>query len=388
MTALVALIVGQSWFGKGSDPLLRPGIPDYFLVRQEWAQRDLRLSAEEVRLIEDEVARSFPRPGSARFDPSQIKYDAMSAVAKKHEKRLLQLSLWQADVFAFSSEWVQAQVNLAPATRKQIDDACRAFHLWWRLESDRLNKPSPTTSREISKTMANPIRSPDPMITLKKVIDLRRELRRMVPPSANAKLAAMRGAPPNTWQPFGFPHSGPSVPYPFLRSLLYVPRVHEELGFSMRQSRLTLEGLRNVKDPEAALAKVRGQLTAQQRKRLEQLELQTLGPRALLLHDVCNRLRVDPNRRDAAYLELTILTKKSMEIQNDEQAAYNGVAQIRSSNPASASEQSEAIRVRYAKLRQDIENQMDAVLLGMLDSAQRKAFQAMMGSPIPGVSLK
>lgn len=388
MTAFLVLIVGQTWFGKPGDLLMRPGIPDYFLVRQEWAQRDLRLSADEVRRLQDEISRSFPRPGNARFDPSQIKYDAMNAAAKKHEKRLLQLSLWQADVFAFSSEWVQNQVNLAPATRKRVNDACRTFYVWWQSESDRLNKTAPRNPREISKTVANPFRSPDPIVTLKKQMDLRREIRRMVPPSAHAKLATLKGAAPHTAAPFGFPRSAPSVFVSPVQPLLYNPRVHEELGFSMRQSRLTLEGLRNAKDPASALARVLDQLTVQQRKRLDQLELQALGARALLYHDVHARLRVDPNRLDTAYLELTNLEKQSMKVQNEEQEAYNEVSRVRSSNPTSAREREEAIRVRYMKLRQNIEQQRDRALLGMLNPEQRKTFQAMMGSPIPGVSLR
>lgn len=388
MTVILALLVGQTWFGKPGDLLMRPGIPDYFLVRQDWAQRDMKLTAEEVRKLQEEASRGFPRPGHPRFDPSLVKYDVMNQVTKQHEKRLIQLSLWQADVFAFSNEWVQSQVGLEPSTRKKVDSACRAFYVWWQSESDRLNKAVPRSPRDISKPAANPFLSPDAMVTLKKQIDLRREIRRMVPPSAHAKLATLRGMAPHTAVAFGFPRSAPSVFVSPVQSLLYNPRVHEELGFSMRQSRLTLEGLRNAKDPGTALARVRDQLSVQQRRRLDQLELQALGARALLYHDVLARLKVDPNRLDTAYLELTNLEKQSMKVQNEEQEAYNEVSRVRSSNPTSAREREEAIRARYMKLRQSIEQQRDRTLLGMLSPEQRKTFQAMMGSPIPGVSLK
>jgi len=388
MTVALAFLLGQTWFGKPGDPLMRPGVPDAYLIRQQWVQRDLRLTADEMRRLGEEASRGFPGPGNPRFDPSKVKYDVMLGLNKKHEKRLRELSLWQADVFAFSNEWVQDQVGLVPTTRKRVDDACRTFYVWWQAESDRLNRVKPRPSGPMSKTTMQPMLSPDPLATLQKLSTLRKELRRMVPPSAHAKLAALKGRAPHTWTPFGFPRSGPSILAPPVRSVLFNPRVHEELGFSMRQSRLTLEGLQNARDVEATVDRVRDGLTPQQRKRLDQLELQALGTRALLYHDVLTQLKVDPNKLDSAYVQITKLQNQSMEIQNDEQAAYSDLWRMRSSNPTAAREREEAIRKRYAGLRKNIESWIDLALMDMLDQTQRREFKKMLGPPVPGVSLK
>lgn len=387
MSTLLALLMAQTLVGKAGDPLMRPGIPDGFLVRQDWVQRDVGMTSEEVRRVQAEIQLGMPRPNRLRVDSRDIRHELALAMTKKHEKRIRELSIWQADVLAFSNEWIQAQTGLAPATRKRVDDSCRAFFSWWQAETERLNR-TPVKTGELSKTLLSRQLSPDPIVTLKKLVALRKDLRKLIPPSAHAKLKSLRGAAPHTYHPFGFPRLGPSVFVPPTQSLLMNPRVHEELGFSMRQSRLTLEGLRNSKDLPQSIERVRDGLTSQQRKRLDQLELQAMGTRALLYHDLLQRLEVDPNRLDDAYLEITILTRQAHEIQQDEQAAYAQLASSKTRDAATLRGMERQIQARYTALRQSIEQRIDATLLAMLDKQQRKRLQTLLGPPLPGVKLR
>lgn len=378
------LLAAQMMVGKAGDPLMRPAIPDPFLIRQQWAQQELRLTTAEVKRLSDEIGRGMPTQQNPRMDPSKIKYDDTMALGKKYEKRIRQLSIWQADVLAFSNEWVQQQTGMRADQRKRVDGLCREFFKWWEDESEKLNKFNPRTA-DYSKPIhfSGPMRHPDEMLTLKKLVILRKELRRQIPPSQMAKLIALRGPAPHTAQPFGFPRSAPYVFVPYSPNVIMSPRVHEELGFTMRQSRLFLEAVNNSGRGPEVIARTYASLSASKRARLRQLELQAIGTRAILNHDVLDELRVDPDRLDDVYVRLTLLQRESMRVQNEEQQAYSALYATNGLDNSARMARHDKVRDYYRLKRDSIERQILDAILGLLDAAQHRSWKQMLGPPVP-----
>jgi len=388
MLTLTVLMAAQSMAGKAGDPLMRPMIPDPFLVRQQWAQQELNLSLDEVKRISDEASRAMPTPRRLRISASDFKYDQMNSATKKYEPRIRQLSIWVNDVFAFNNEWVQSQTGLDLPTRDRVDGLSREFYRWYQAESDRLNKRSFGTDTSKVSFGGGPMRQPDEMVTLKRIIALRKQIRSAIPRAAIAKLEQLRGPAPSTTQPFGFPRAAPYVYVPYVGDALANPRVHEELGFTMKQSRLALEAMRSSAMSPDARKRIYAQLSPAQRKRLRQLELQMMGQRAILCHDVQAALGVDGNRMDDAYLRIAELAKANMGRQDEEQRAYSALYADNSLDSNARMARMEKVRQQYAVRRQANDAAVLQAIQSALTTDQIRRWNQMLGAIIPELKPK
>lgn len=373
LSLLLTLISAQTMSGKPGDPLLRPMIPDPFLIRQQWVQQELNLSPEMAKIVQKDGGPKYilpnqmpPPTGAMSLKPS------VAAITGKHAPRLLELSLWANGDFAFTNDWVAKQTGLTPSQRKAIDDAARSYFKWHSEELERLNKRN-ANRIEISKLEYRTI---DPELVLQRLFATREALRKAIPAAARVKLDRLRGAAPATSEPFGFPFGRPQLWPHYLMPLIRNPRVHEELGFTMRESRQTLERLASGGLTEQAAV---DKLSSAQQIRYRELQFQMLGTIGVMRHDATQLIGVSDAQLDGIYRAVHLLTREDMRVQNDQQNEYNGLYDPQSHDTDDRVKRGEAIAAKYSKKRAAIRSRLDAVILGLLSSPQRQKWVAIQG---------
>lgn len=298
IAVLTLLSLTQMTYAKKGEILQRPVIPDYGMIRQNWVMDELKLSLATRKELNSNPMwtpaklREATRKGGTYSDTTAIK------IASPHKARLAQLSLWYHDLFALTDPATAAKVGLSKELSKKVDAKFEAYFIWRKKEIERQEKISLT---ETSKRVMPSI---DPVVAQKIVIKLRGEVRAMLPQSVLQKLRALKGKAPATIQPFGWLGGELRISMYASPQFFLNPRVHEELGFSMKHSRLLME--HRDSDIEAQLKK----LNPSQAERYRQLELQNQGPIAIMRHDIADALGISDRVYDELYVSLSNLERK------------------------------------------------------------------------------
>jgi hypothetical protein len=352
ISVMLALCFGQSMIGKANDPLMRPIIPDPYLLAQDWVQRDMGLTPQAISEVQAELAPSGPRIMQASRTGRVIPTPKTRVLAQQHAKRLTELSIRASDLHALTDPGVAAKVGLSSAQQTQVNAKFRTYFKWVKDETARLSRVRQT---EISKSVA--ILGPDPVAARSRVFKLRAEVRSLLTAPQRAKLKSLMGRPPATLASFGWLNQAPYLFLPGYESLLLNRRGHEELGLTMRQSRLLGERLGNNGSQATYLREISG-LTQAQRLRLDQIGLQYQGAMALLRCDIVSALGLDDALIDSLVLKVGDMQRQDMDLQ---------------SGGGHLSE------------RRKLWDDRDRMLLGTLSPAQRSKWKALLGVPLPEI---
>lgn len=291
--------LGQITYAGKGEVLQRPMIPDYGMVRQPWVQADLQLPLSSRKEINTNPMwtpaklRQATRTGGTFADTVAIKFGS------QYKNRLTQLALWYHDLHALTDPGVAKQVGLTKAESDKINAKFRAYYQW---HADELARQEKLQRTETSKRLMPYI---DPVQARIRVMKLRQEVRSILPAQAAAKFRAMKGKAPATITPFGWIGGAIQVHLDNTDRLIYSPRIHEELGFSMKQSRTMME--HQNEDPQVELRKLSGS----QMNRYRQLELQYLGAVGIMRHDVADALAISPSTYDNLIVKLSDLQKSN-----------------------------------------------------------------------------
>ncbi len=363
LTCYALLALGQVMIGSAKDPLMRPSIPDVRLLLNEWVQQDLGISGPDAATLQRELQLSMPqlrqvgRTGVMPGTPRTVE------LAKAHAKRLRELSIRAADTHALTDGTVASQVGLSPAQRTQIDGLYRAYFKW----IDDIRKEQLKQMQRISTSKSAYPSGPDIKVNRKHVFALRRAVRHALLPGQMAKLHSLMGPPPCVFGSFGWLYAGPSVFMQDGRYLLMNLRVQEELGFTMRQSRLLRESLANGGGIESSLyLREINKLNADQRKRFNELTLQLQGTLAIFRADIAQAIGIDPDVYDEMLMTYQAWADQDTELQNR-----------RTSNNPNVTD----MAVTRAE-RQRLMDKRDRDLLGALSPGQKARFRALKGNLI------
>jgi hypothetical protein len=402
MTTILSLLLCaamQSASAKPGDLLLRPMIPDPMLLRQTWAQQELGLSASEIDEIQKETSsqqQSFQDLGRRlalqgkfdQFKPKPLDFAfKLAAINRVHAKRLYELSVQVNGVLSLLDPKVAGRVGLSASQRSRIDQIVRDFYTWHDNEWKRLNGWSRfdrNPSAEARMNMSHPLRTPDEFISLKRTMLVRGQIRGEVTREQMKRLTSLGGKPVHTTTPIGFTlNIAPYAQLPYgAGMLLNWPRTHEELGMSMKQSRLLFEKLKaNQGRTIEVLDQERKRLSTSQRKRLRGLELQVAGPRAILWHDVQAELGVDPDRMDQCYLALHKLHLENMKMEDGFQLEFQALNRLK----PYPFEEDKKLRARMDGRRREMEARMDATAKQAMAPEQLKRLKQMQGERVDGL---
>lgn len=308
---LLSLYVAQTMVGKPNDVLMRPVIPDARLMLQEWAQRELGLMPEELAQVQKELNPGWNELQKLTRTGGTIPAPHSALLAARHNKRLTELSIRASDVHALTNPTVAAQVGLSRAQQITVDSAFRGFFKWYADESSRLTTRRPTNGEVYIRS--GPMPTPNESECLRRIAKARKQARDVLTPGQRIKLKSLMGQPPATLAVFGWLNRGPSVFLVGFENLISNLRVQEEMGFTMRQSRLLRERLSNDQGYRREIAR----LTSQQRAILNRLELQYQGPTAILRCDVVEALKLDDSLVDSLLLRLHDYQGREMNLQNN-----------------------------------------------------------------------
>jgi hypothetical protein len=350
LALLTSLLLGQTMASHG-DVLMRPIIPDPYLIRQQWAMRELNVP-KDVRMRIEEESRFNPaamrlasRTGKMPPTPS------LNAANQAYQARLLQLSLWANDLHALTDPATAKRVGLTPSQQTQIDATFRAYFKWHKSELDRLTAAS--SGVEISKRVFPTV---DPVKARAKMIVVRATVRNLLTANQHKAFRALKGKAPATIGPFGWVNCTPYVYLEDGDTILNNERVHEELGFTMRQSRQLRERLAN--NPNTSLAQEAARLSPQQRDLLAKLSIQKQGPMAILRCDVSEALGLSDALRDQLVVKVDEFNRRDMVLQTGD---------------------------GHLTGRRQVWEERDRMLLAALTPAQRSKWNAMQGPKLPGL---
>ena len=235
-------------------------------------------------------------------------------------------------------------------------------------EVDDVRKEQLKRGRGITTSKTAFPSGPDIKVNRKHVFALRRAVRHALLPGQMAKLYSLMGPPPSVFGGFGWLYAGPNVFLQDGRYLLMNLRAQEELGFTMRQSRLFREGLaENGHGVEAAsYLKEINKLNASQRNRFNELTLQLQGIPAVFRADVAQAIGLDPDVYDEMLMTYQAWADQDMDLQNR-----------RTSNNPNVTD----MAVTRTE-RQRLMDKRDRDLLNALSAGQRAKFRAMRGNLI------
>lgn len=298
---------GQTLVGAPGDVLMRPVVPDERLLAQEWVQRDLSLPPQASKEIMGDLQWSPQRLRNISRTGQIPPMDHVRAYAQRYQKRLAELTLWANDLQALTNPTVGKEVGLSASQQSAIDRLFRSYYQWCKDETERKQRES--RQMDITKS---PSFGPDPKAARAKMLKVRDAVRATLTASQWAAWDRIRGKAPATIGPFGWSSATPYVYLPNADYLLSMPRVHEELGFTMRQSRLTIERLAASSSYQAEVSK----LSPSQRARLDQLGLQRQGPMAILRCDISAALKLDEGKRDRLLLQVAQIAEQDMGLQS------------------------------------------------------------------------
>ncbi len=300
------LTIGQTMASRG-DVLMRPIIPDPFLVRQAWAMRDLGLSQAERTAIEaearlsPEAIRLVSRTGHLPATPILLE------INNSRQKRIKELSIWANDLHALTDPITAKLVGLTDKQRQAVDAEFRAYFQWQKDELKRLSSIKRT--RAEFRTQMPTL---DQHAAQARMIVVRKKVRNLLTPAQVSTFRTIKGSAPATIGPFGWPSCAPSI---FLYDSDYIissQRVQEELGFTMKQSRLLGERLGAGSTPQAETAR----LSVSQRALMAKLGIQKQGPMSILRCDVSDRLGLDEGLRDKIILRVANFEREDMNLQH------------------------------------------------------------------------
>ena len=126
----------QAMYAGPGETLMRPLIPDPFLIKQGWVWSELQLSPDEAKSIQEAISEEFKR---IRGQSVASAAPMLEEFNKKYQGRLLELSIWVNDVFALTNKTVTTHLGLAPSQIAVIDEIAQQLYLWKDAEWKRLN---------------------------------------------------------------------------------------------------------------------------------------------------------------------------------------------------------------------------------------------------------
>ena len=311
--------------------------------------RDLGLSTKERQAIESEAqmtpadVRLASRTGRMPPTPGLIRATAA------HQRRIIELSLWANDLHALTDPVTAKRVGLTDAQRKAIEGEFRAYFQW---HSDELKRLSSRQKPEIE--FRNSMPSVDPDLARTRMVVVRRNVRQMLTPKQRSTFRALKGQAPATIGPFGWPSCTPSIYLYDSDYIITSPRVQEELGFTMKQSRLLGERMGAGSRPEAEVAR----LSEPQRAILGRFAIQKQGPIAVLRCDVSDKLQLDEGLRDEIILKVVSFERDDMKLQHGD---------------------------GNLDQRRRVWERKEAMILSYLNPAQLKQWKLMQGPKLPGL---
>ena len=293
---MIASIGQITYAGKG-EVLQRPMIPDYGMIRQPWVQADLQLPYSSRKEINSNPMWTPAKIRQATLKGGVYTDTTANKFGVKYKNRLTQLALWYHDLHALTDPGVAKQVGLSKTDSDKVNAKFRAYYQW---QKDEIARQEKLHRSDISKRVMPSI---DPIQARNRILKMNQEIRAILSPQASAKFRAMKGKAPATITPFGWIGGAIQVNLENTDRLIYLPRVHEELGFSMKQSRLMME--HQNEDPQIELHK----LSSSQLNRYRQLELQYQGAVGIMRLDVADVLRISPGTYDNLLVKLSDLQR-------------------------------------------------------------------------------
>lgn len=373
---ILIAVASQSTKVDPVDPVIhRPIIPDYMLIRQEWAKEDLGLSPadRESLLRESNVITTHP------IERWFAKVPSTSALNQRHFKRLFELSLWESGEFAVANSGVSAALQLSQTQRNQVDNILRNLYGWYEAETRRLNQAPPNDLRGSFRMDSSPVKRPNEHLVLKQTMVARAELRKVLTPSQTRMLTHLKGTAPHTPVPFGFPFNIrplPQVPWGVNYGFAIIPRVQEELGFSMQQAREWKERVeQNRPNSNEVMMALRKSLSAQQLRRLRELQLQVWGPRAILFQDIRHELEIVPDSMDRFYIRMQELYLANQEREN----RFQSQMAISLRENRENREERRLLEAQNREARREYQRELDSAASDAMSSSQRQRLQSMKG---------
>jgi len=381
---LILALTGQSTHAETSDPLIhRPIIPDFFLIRQEWTKDELNLSPSDRNSVMEEAGVILTNP------PAQwsTRLPKTAALNKRHAKRLYELSLWESGEFGIANKSLADVLGMTSQQRNLTDSILREFYGWYESETRRLNEKEQESESLSTKFRLNAhlIKRPNEFEVLKRTMLARIALRKVLNAKQSMQLKQLKGAPPHTVVPFGFTFNIrplPQVPWGVNGGFALNPRVQEELGFTMRQSREWKEALEaNRNRPEEVYHAVLNSLDARQLKRLRELKVQVWGFRSILFHDIRTEIGVAPDAMDTFYVRMHELYLQNSASENRFQEMYS--KSLRENRQGH--EERRVLEAQNRDVRRQYQRDLDTAAEKALTPDQRLRLAAMKGPIVPNL---
>lgn len=381
---LLVVFAGQSTRAEPNEPNIhRPIIPDFFLIRQEWTKEEFGLTPSERNSVEDEAGVIVTDP------PTQwrTRLPKTAALNQKHAKRLYELSLWESGEFAIANSSVADTLKLSAQQRNQVDYILRDYYGWYEAEIRRLNEieEGNKNAPQGFRMNSHPIKRPDGIVVLKQTMPARSALRKVLNSNQSQRLVQLKGKPPHTSVPFGFPFNIrplPQVPWGVNSNFTLNPRVQEELGFTMKQSREWKERVaaNNGRQEEVNRAHL-ASLDAPQLRRLRELKIQVWGARAILFQDIRTELGVAPDAMDTFYIKMHEHYLENSANENKFQAMYS--KSLRENREDRDGRQE--LETRNKDMRREYQRALDAAAEQALTPEQRVRLATMKGQIVPNL---